>query len=131
MGKVIGIGGVFVRAANKGELAAWYQAALGIGGEWGEVFHDRPAASNGTRDYAIWNLFGADSTYFAPSEKNFMINLRVEDLDGLLAHLRERGDRVLDREETTENGRFAYVVDPEGTLLELWEPSMEDSGRQR
>ncbi len=74
----------------------------------------------------VWSPFAADSDYFDPSEKPFMVNFRVADLDGLLERLRAAGARVLDRREESENGKFGYVVDPEGTLLELWEMNEAD-----
>jgi len=69
---------------------------------------------------------GLWSVYFDPSNKPFMINLRVDDLDAVLSQLRQQGARVLDRHEDAENGRFGYVMDPEGNLLELWEQSDND-----
>lgn len=71
----------------------------------------------------MWSAFKDSSDYFAPSERPFMINFRVDDLDGLLAKLRERGARVLERREDSPDGHFGFVVDPEGTLLELWQPA--------
>ncbi len=125
MAKVIGIGGVFFKARDKAALNAWYKDALGMGGEWGHIFDhdDLPADKDGKRGSAIWSPFSADTQYFAPSTKDYMVNLRVDDLDALLAHLKQRGDNVLDRRENTEQGKFGYVVDPEGTLLELWQPT--------
>lgn len=84
-----------------------------------------PPLALGARDpgYSLWSPFPADTEYFAPSPKAYMINLRVHDLDGLLDDLRARGVDLLPRFEDTEQGRFAYLLDPEGTLLELWEPA--------
>ena len=125
MAKVIGLGGIFMKSKDKAALNAWYQAALGMGGEWGHIFDfdDMPVSADGKRGYAIWSPFADDTKYFEPSDKPFMINLRVDDLDALLVHLKARGDNVLDRRQDTEQGKFGYVVDPEGTLLELWQPA--------
>ena len=117
MPKVLGLGGIFVKARQPEQLRAWYRDVLGIEvQEWGTVF------VNDAGSHGVWNAFAADTKYFAPSEREFMINLRVDDVDGLLAQLRERCANVIDRREESEFGIFAYVVDPEGTLLELWQP---------
>jgi len=117
MAKVVGIGGVFLKARDQGALRAWYRDVLGLDvTEWGATL------TNDAGSEGVWNAFAADTKYFAPSTRDFMINFRVDDLDGLLARLRERGAQVLDRREDGEYGSFGYVVDPEGTLLELWQP---------
>lgn len=70
----------------------------------------------------IWSPFAANSDYFAPSEKPFMINFRVTDLDALLAQLRREGVEVDERREKSEFGHFGWAMDPEGNRIELWEP---------
>ena len=118
MANVLGIGGVFVKSKDADALRAWYREMLGVEiQEWGGT----QFWSTLTRTYSVWSAFRAETKYFEPSEREFMINLRVDDLDGLLAHLRDRGARVLDRREDSPDGRFGYVVDPDGTLIELWE----------
>jgi catechol 2,3-dioxygenase-like lactoylglutathione lyase family enzyme len=118
MASVIGIGGVFVRSRDPDALRTWYRDLLGLEiQDWGGA---QLWATPGT--YGVWSAFRADTTYFAPSEREFMINLRVDDLETLLAALRARGARVLDRREDSADGKFGYVVDPDGTLLELWQP---------
>jgi catechol 2,3-dioxygenase-like lactoylglutathione lyase family enzyme len=127
MAQVVDIGGVFYKASDPDTLRAWYRDRLGMDLQpWGGTafLHgrkDRPGTS-----YTVWSLFPADTDYLAPSDKPFMINLRVDDLDGMLAQLREGGATVLDRRQAAENGKFGYVVDPEGTLIELWEQSDDD-----
>ena len=120
MPSVLGIGGVFVKSKDADGLRVWYRDMLGVEiQEWGGAqFWSTPA-----RTYSVWSAFGAETKYFAPSEREFMVNLRVDDLDGLLAQLRVKGVQVLDRREDSSDGKFGYVVDPDGTLLELWEPS--------
>jgi predicted enzyme related to lactoylglutathione lyase len=119
MAKVTGIGGVFVKARDPKALMAWYADVLGFKIDpWGGSQLENEAKTVG-----VWNAFAADTKYFEPSDKPFMINFRVDDLDGLLAQVREKGGQVLDRrEDSAEIGKFGYVVDPEGTLLELWQP---------
>lgn len=70
----------------------------------------------------MWSPFDDDTKYFEPSTREVMLNLRVDDLDGMLAHCREKGAQVLERREESEFGKFGYVIDPDGTLIELWEP---------
>lgn len=120
MPSVLGIGGVFVKSKDAEALRAWYREMLEVDiQEWGGAqFWSTP-----TRTYAVWSAFSAETKYFSPSEREFMVNFRVDDLDGLLTKLQERGARVLDRREESPDGKFGYVVDPDGTLLELWEPA--------
>jgi catechol 2,3-dioxygenase-like lactoylglutathione lyase family enzyme len=124
MAEVTGIGGVFFKADDAESLRKWYADKLGFdvqdwGGTQFPFDRDRPEAG-----YAVWSPFPADTKYFEPSDRPFMINLRVDDLDGMLEQLRAAGARVLDRREDMEGfGSFGYVLDPEGNLLELWEPS--------
>jgi catechol 2,3-dioxygenase-like lactoylglutathione lyase family enzyme len=115
MAKVLGVGGVFFKAKDPAALRNWYRDKLGLSIEdWGgSVLHSEP------KTFTIWNPFAADSTYFPGP---LMINFRVDDLDALLAKLRADGVNVLDRYEKTDDGAFGYVVDPEGTMLELWQP---------
>jgi len=121
MASVLGIGGIFVRSQDPEALRAWYRDLLGFEiQDWGGAQLWSPPA----RSYAVWTAMPAASTYFAPSAREFMVNLRVDDLDGVLARLRAGGAQVLDRREDTDDGRFGYVVDPDGTLLELWQPAL-------
>ena len=127
MARVVGIGGVFFKSEDPSALGRWYQAHLGVDVQpWGGAAmyynkRDRPGVG-----YTVWSPFAADTKYFEPSTKPFMINLRVDDLDAVLAQLRAAGAHVLDRGEEGENGRFGYVLDPEGNLLELWQQSDND-----
>lgn len=124
MKRVTGIGGVFIKARDPEALRAWYETHLGFDLEpWGgAVFRwqtpERPEPDGAT----VWSLFDADSSYFAPSSAPFMINYRVADLDALLSALRAEGCDVDDRVEDSEQGRFGWVMDPEGNRVELWEP---------
>ena len=119
MASVLGIGGVFVRSKDPDALRAWYRDLLGLEiQDWGGAqLWSTPGS------YGVWSAFRADTTYFAPSEREFMVNLRVDDLEALLARLRAGGAHVLDRREDSSDGKFGYVVDPDGTLLELWQPA--------
>lgn len=127
MAKVTGVGGIFFKSQDPRALGSWYKEQLGVDIQpWGGasfLFNRRDKPGIG---YTVWNPFPADTSYFEPSDKPYMINLRVDDLDGMLQQLREAGAQVLDRREDAENGSFGYVIDPEGHLLELWEQSDDD-----
>lgn len=121
--RVHGIGGVFFKARDPQALSQWYARHLGFPIEqWGGAVFDWTRPEGAAPGCTLWTPFAADTKYFEPSDKGFMLNLRVDDLDGVLAALREEGVDVLDRREDGEMGKFGYIVDPEGTLLELWEP---------
>lgn len=120
MKRVIGIGGVFFKASDPQALAAWYERHLGID-FGGKVYTDFPFQER-EKGWTAFSLFAADTKYFAPSEKEFMINLRVDDLDGLLKVLRAEGVRVFDETEDGDYGKFGWILDPEGNKIELWEP---------
>jgi predicted enzyme related to lactoylglutathione lyase len=120
MAKVTGLGGIFFKARDPAALGAWYAKHLGLSVEkWGGVrFDDDPARAG----YTLWSPFGADTGYFAPSTQPYMVNFRVDDLDALLAQLRADGIAVDDRVDESEYGRFGWLMDPEGTRIELWQP---------
>jgi len=123
MAGVLGIGGVFVKSKDASALRVWYREMLGLEiQEWGGA----QLGSTSARGYAVWSAFAADSSYFAPSEREFMVNLRVDDVEALLAKLRAQGAQVLERREDGPDGKFGYVVDPDGTLLELWQAPAEE-----
>ena len=121
MKRVTGIGGVFFKAKDPKALGAWYRTHLGIDvQEWGgAVFR---WADDGPSGSTAWNLFKDDTSYFAPSTSSFMVNYRVEDLNALLAKLREEGCDVDEKVDESEYGKFGWVMDPEGNRLELWQP---------
>ncbi|MCH8489407.1 MAG: VOC family protein [Oceanicaulis sp.] len=121
---VIGVGGVFVKSADPAATRAWYQDVLGMSlNEYGEFdFRHRRSADtfeDGAR--TIFARFDAASTYFDPSPHPLMINLIVDDLDAILARLADRGVPLVGEPETYPYGRFAWIMDPDGVKLELWE----------
>lgn len=123
MEKVTGLGGVFLKADDPERMYKWYEKHLGLAREEGVVlFRWRQAGDPEKPGMTVWSLFRRDSKYFAPSKASFMINFRVADLDGLLAALRAAGVTVDDKREDSEYGRFAWILDPEGNRVELWEP---------
>ncbi|GAB3357653.1 VOC family protein [Lysobacter tyrosinilyticus] len=122
MKRVTGIGGIFFKAKDPTALSAWYRDHLGldVAGWNGAIFNWGGDGSE--PGMTIWSLFSADTTYMTPSTASFMINFRVADLDALLSTLRIEGCDVLDNTETSEHGKFGWVIDPEGNKVELWEP---------
>ena len=124
MAKVTGIGGVFFKARDKAALTAWYREHLGIeAGEYGVAFDWSDTGGGDIPGRTVWGPFAQDTTYFDPGTAPFMINYRVDDLDGLLAKLRAAGVAVDDKVEAYDYGRFGWAMDPEGNRFELWEPS--------
>ena len=122
MASVLGIGGVFFKSRDPRALSAWYRDVIGLElEEWGGIVF-RPDAMAGHPGAAtVFSAFEEETTYFAPSTRDFMLNLAVDDLDGILASCAAHGVEatVLPDEP---NGRFAHILDPEGTKIELWQP---------
>jgi predicted enzyme related to lactoylglutathione lyase len=124
MRRVTGIGGIFFKARDAVALRAWYQRHLGIDvQEWGgAAFSWTDAEGKAATGTTIWTIGAAEGDYFAPSTAPFMINYRVENLHALVKALKEEGCSVLEKIEESEYGKFAWVIDPEGNKVELWEP---------
>ena len=119
MAKVLGVGGLFFKAADPKGLAAWYHRVLGIEVQgWGGAIFHHP-----DRGVVVWTPFAANTEYFAPSKADFMVNLIVDDLDGVLAKVRAEGVEILDHKSDDANGKFAWLIDPAGIKLELWQPA--------
>ena len=124
MKRVTGIGGIFFKANDPDKLRNWYRVHLGIECEKdnGAIFKWRKADDPNSERYTVWSPFPADTDYFAPSTKPFMINLQVENLDEVLAQLQCEGVQVDSKVESYDYGKFGWVMDPEGNRIELWEP---------
>jgi catechol 2,3-dioxygenase-like lactoylglutathione lyase family enzyme len=117
MAKVTGLGGIFIKVADPEQTRAWYQENLGIGGEWGAMF---PFKKDNPEGFTLFSQFKSDSDYFAPSTHSFMVNLRVDDIDGMVSELESKGIEIVGRQDE-DYGRFAWIVDPDGVKIELWE----------
>lgn len=124
MKRITGIGGIFFQARDAQALRAWYQKHLGIDvQDWGgAAFRWTDAQGLPAAGTTIWTIGPADSDDFAPSSAPFMVNYRVADLHALVKVLRDEGCNVLEKVEESEFGKFAWVMDPEGNKVELWEP---------
>ncbi len=122
MSKVTGIGGVFFRARDPQILAAWYERHLGIDDIAKSVWRQEAGST-------VFAAFARDTDYFGRSEQQWMINFRVDDLDGMMAKLKAAGIEVETRAEwDSEVGRFCRIHDPEGNPVELWEPAKGAAG---
>ena len=124
MKRVTGIGGVFFKARDPAALREWYRRHLGINAEeWGgTAFQWRHADNPEGQGTTVWSVFDPDSSYFGAGGQAYMINYRVDDLDALIAALRQEGCQVDDKTDSSEFGKFGWVTDPEGNRIELWEP---------
>lgn len=111
---------------NPSELKNWYSKHLGINSDqYGSKFVWRAAQGKEDLLTTVWSPMPADTTYYKPSERSFMINYRVEDLVELLKVLKKEGVEQVGEMETFEYGKFAWILDPDGTKIELWEPNDE------
>jgi predicted enzyme related to lactoylglutathione lyase len=123
MKRVTGLGGVFLKCKDKPAMLAWYTKHLGISMEtWGAVFEPKVFLEEHPKGSNVFSFFEEKSDYFQPSNSSFMVNFTVADLDSLLPQLKSEGVNVLDQTDSSEFGKFGWVIDPEGNKIELWEP---------
>ncbi len=124
MKRVTSIGGIFFKSDNPDKLCEWYREHLGIeSNENGCAnFYWRKPDDPKSERFTVWSPFPADTDYFAPSKKAFMINFQVENLEELLAALKREGVDVDPRVESYDYSKFGWIIDPEGNRIELWEP---------
>lgn len=120
-GRVTGVGGIFFKSNNPKALMAWYQDVLGIKIEaWGGAMlrYDAP----GHPPVMTLNAFDHATGYMEPSKRDFMLNFAVDNLSAILDRAKSRGVVVLKRDDSDPSGKFAWIIDPDGTKIELWEP---------
>ena len=120
-GRVTGVGGVMFKAKDNKSLTAWYRDVLGVPVQsWGGAAFDMDDAN---RPPAVaWNAFAESTDHFMPSTSAYMINYVVDDMDALIKRVKSTGVAVLKQEDQDTYGRFAWILDPEGNKVELWEP---------
>lgn len=124
--RVTGIGGVFFKSTNPKALNAWYKTHLGFATTpYGTSFEWRELDDSTKKGLTQWNLFSANTQYFAPSNKDFMIGYRVENLTSLVEALKKESVTVLDTIATYDFGKFVHIMDIEGNKIQLWEPAGE------
>lgn len=101
-------------------LGAWYRDVLGVPLEsWGGATFSYDAP--GHPSVAVWNAFPQGESYLEPSRRDFMLNFAVDDLDAFLARLEAKGVAILKRDDSDPNGKFAWILDPDGTKIEFWQ----------
>jgi predicted enzyme related to lactoylglutathione lyase len=132
MARVTGIGGVFFKSrGDRAALAEWYQKHLGLSLEaFGGAILKWSADEADDGGLTVWHVAEKDSQWFSPSQSPFMINYRVDDLDQLLQQLRAVGVPIIQGPESHENGKFAWILDPDENKIELWEPKAQSPARQ-
>ena len=124
MKRVTGFGGLFFRCKDPEAMKAWYSKHLGIdAGQYGYSFEWRAGEKNGQSGFTAWSTFSEDTKYFGPGQQTWMANYRVDDLVTLLAVLGQEGVEIAGEMESFEYGKFAWIADPEGNRIELWEPN--------
>jgi len=120
--KVTGIGGVFFFSKDPEKSRQWYARNLGLQtDQWGSTFEFRNADRPEEINTLQWSPFKQGSEYFSPSKKEFMINYRVQNIEGLVEKLKANGVTVLDEIESFDYGKFVHIMDEEGNKIELWE----------
>jgi predicted enzyme related to lactoylglutathione lyase len=126
-GRVTGIGGIFFKSSDPKKQRQWYADNLGLAvNDYGSTFEFREGAAPHNKAYLQWSPFAADTKYFEPSQKEFMINYRVENMEALLEDLKAAGVTICDEVAEYDYGKFVHILDTEGNKIELWEPI--DSG---
>lgn len=128
MKKVTGIGGVFFKCDDAKGMNKWYAENLGLPtGDYGATFEWRQADDPARTGSTSWCAFPQDTKYFNPSIKPFMINYRVDNIIALVDELKKNNVTVVDEIASYDYGKFVHILDPEGNIIELWEPK-EDPG---
>ncbi|SKB91317.1 Catechol 2,3-dioxygenase [Soonwooa buanensis] len=122
--RVTGIGGIFFKAKDPKALRQWYSDHLGLSvNDYGSVFEWYQGADNSKKGFTQWSPFNEKTKYFQPSEKEFMINYRVQNLEKLVDVLKQENVTILDKIEIYDYGKFVHIMDIEGNKIELWEPN--------
>ena len=124
--RVTAIGGIFFKSTDPAAMRQWYHEHLGLDdSKYGANFEWRHLDEPNKKGTTVWSPFGKETNYFAPSEKEFMINFRVENLEWLLEELKKAGIEQVGEMQVHEYGKFAHIMDPEGNKIELWEPGAD------
>jgi catechol 2,3-dioxygenase-like lactoylglutathione lyase family enzyme len=125
-GRILGIGGVFFKSANRDQMREWYSKHLGLADKGQGVMLPWREHGDPTKEHVtVWTIFPASTKYLDPSNAPFMINYVVDDLDALLDRLKQEGVRIDDKRMNESFGRFAWIYDLDGNKIELWQPPSE------
>ncbi|AWA31251.1 glyoxalase [Flavobacterium magnum] len=123
MKKVTGIGGIFFKSKDPKAMNEWYRTHLGIEmSPWGAKFEWRDAGNPEIKGSTAWRIFDNGTDYFEPSDRDFMVNYRVQDMEAMVAQLRSAGVTILDEIVVSDFGKFVHILDAEGNKLQLCEP---------
>ncbi len=127
MKRVTGIGGIFFKTKDPAKTKAWYAKHLGLNADdYGTSFEWRYSDDPDKKGFTAWSPMKESTDYFFPSEKQFMINFRVANLEALIVELKKEGVEQIGEVQLFEYGKFAHILDPEGNKIELWEPVDEE-----
>jgi predicted enzyme related to lactoylglutathione lyase len=130
MKRVTAIGGIFFKCDDPKAQREWYANHLGLKtDDYGTSFEWRKSDKPEEKGFSVWSTFKKDTDYFLPSQKEFMVNFRVENLVELLAVLKKEGIDQVGEIQEYEYGKFAHIMDPEGNKIELWEAFDETYGK--
>ena len=122
-GRILGIGGIFFTSANQQQMQEWYAHHLGLADSGqGVMLPWREKDNPDNEQMTIWSIFPSDTSYFAPGPASFMVNYIVDDLDALLDRLTKEGVSIDPQRQDESYGRFAWIYDPDGNKIELWQP---------
>ena len=122
-GRILGIGGIFFKSANPQQMREWYGKHLGLADKGGGVMMPWREKDNPEKDHVtVWTVFPEHTKYFEPSQAAFMVNYIVDDLDALLERLQKEGVKIDPKRQNEDYGRFAWIYDPDGNKIELWQP---------
>jgi catechol 2,3-dioxygenase-like lactoylglutathione lyase family enzyme len=122
-GRILGIGGIFFKSANPQQMQEWYAKNLGlVDNGHGVMLPWREKDNPNSEQATVWNIFPGNTKYFEPSQASFMLNYIVDDLDALLERLAKTGVRIDPKRQNETYGRFAWIYDPDGNKIELWQP---------
>jgi predicted enzyme related to lactoylglutathione lyase len=123
-GRILGIGGIFFKSANPPQMKEWYGKHLGLAdSSYGVTLPWREKDNSDNERMTIWSVFPATTKYFEPSQAAFMLNYIVDDLDALLERLAKEGVQIDPKRQDESYGRFAWIYDPDGNKIELWQPA--------
>ena len=122
-GRILGIGGIFFKSANQQQMREWYGKHLGLADKGGGVMMPWREKDNPEKEHVtVWTVFPGNTKYFEPSQAAFMVNYIVDDLDALLERLQKEGVKIDPKRQDADYGRFAWIYDPDGNKIELWQP---------